>query len=649
MRRIKQSLLGQFLMLLVSGSFAGAQQAVSTPPMELNANEVWMATEYAPKRLEQTQPVIDRLSQEVPQWFPPGQTESSQRYDNYHGADFGTVLQTNAADLISSLGMDYVTANPLMPLSPIMAAPPRTIFIPKDQTLLPGCELRSQVNWFDWGTCITGVTVVLNPACSLDGGLFGLMFFTSSLVEYRWPAYKIDTSEQPFASPYYPRPAVEQGMIPVAEALLDSLGPMNAEFTFNSLETRREIEEQIESAIVGATPAPTAAPARLDQNFADEIKKINKKYRHNAPSADGTSHTYGRLITEFANLMTVLPEPLSQDNMWRFVPHVAKLAQVGSDLPVSVYGAQGDARIPLPIPLLSGFTLSKFYFANMLWRDRFVSMLFPFGEWRCVANNKFDQKTPFDILLGFGASSTPPNFNDPNDRRRLMFSLFPFSKDDDMRDCIDKVGAQMAQRDNARPNTTDKIFKAMWDVSYQWRTFGDILAQKYQGGIEQAGHPENGEPPDNEMDGSAWGLNLSALVSFIFDFFGGGDQESVALTADNQGAWDAWRHLFRRSGRGADLYRFFPRVGEFANETPVFKPIDELTKMNWSYEKGGIKVEKSNGGQTAMVWPMFKGCFGRNLAVGGPLKGAYPFALPGISPLGLGPLPSQMDDAMKLY
>lgn len=645
----KKTVLGTLVCFLCFGVEQGtAQEAVSTPPMELNANEVWMATEYAPKRYEQLQEVEDRLSQEVPQWFPPGQTESSERYDNYRGADIGTFVQTNAMDAISSMGIDYAFANMMMPLSPIMAAPPRTIFIPKNQTLLPGCELRSQINWFDWGTCITGVTLVLNPACSLDGGLFGLMFFTSSLVEYRWPAYKIDTSEQQFASPYYLRPIIEMGIMPANELIMESLGPISAEMTFNALQVRREIEEQIESAVLQATPAATAAPARLDQGFKDELKKIDRKYRHNSPSANGTSHTYGRVISEFVNLMTVLPAPLSSDNIWRFVPHVAKFAQVGGDLPVSLYGMNGDARQPVPT-LMGGFLMSKFFFANALWRDRFLATILPFGQWRCVANNKFDKKTPFDILLGFGSSSTPPDFNNPNDRRRAILSLFPFERDDDMRTCIDQVGQQMAQRDNARPNSTDKTFKGIWDVSYQWRTFADMMAQTYQGGREEAGHPENSEPPDNEMDGSAWGLNIAQLLTFILDFFSGGDQDTAILTADNQGAFRAWRHLFRRSGRGADLYRFFPRRGEFANETPPFLPIDQITKPNWAYDKGGIKMEKSANNETAMVWPMFKGCFGRNLAVGGPLKGAYPFALPGVSPIGLGPLPSQSDDLMKLY
>lgn len=639
--------------LVVIASLAGtvsAEQggAVPTPPMELLAHEAWMATSYMPKRIPQAAEIQPTIAQQINDAFPPGETGTSARYDNFRGADIGANLQTTLMEMLSSMTLDFWAANPLLPSPIIMAMPPKQMFIPQNRTLLPGCELRSQMRYFDWGTCITGVVPVIG-FCNVAGPV-GLIWLTSSMVEYRWPAYKVDMSEQPFASFYYLKPLIEAAVLPINKIILEQLGPINIEMGFTMLQRRREIEEQIESALFQQTPAATAAPYKVNQNFFQELNQVDEDYRHNVPAGMGTSRGYGRVVPEMANIMTLLPQPKSSQNMWRFVPHVAKLAMVGADLPTSIYGWKGDALQPMPIPL-GGFPFSRFFFASALWRDRFAAVVMPFGQWRCMMNNKHDKKTPLDVLLGLpNTMGTPPNFNDPNVQRAAMLSLFPPPMDDDMRLCIDQVGEQMAMYDHTRPNSTDKTFQSLWRASFYWRTFADIMARQYQGGKEDPNNPAESEPPDNEKDANALGFNWMAFLTSVMDFLGG-QGPPPAYHGDTQGAWKAWRHLFRRSGNGADLYRFFQRRGEFMAETPQMVPLDDIVKPNWAYDKGGIKEFGSNFNQSAEVWPVFKGCYGKDLGgFGEPLKGEYPlFALPGVSPLGLGPMPNFYEDVMKLY
>ncbi len=640
---IRALLLCAAVALLLS-SYASAQ---TDPPTELLLHEDWMKYQYLPKRLEQAAELQQDIIQRAQDYAPPPGQEITARFDNYHGTDVGTYAMTVAQEALASLSIDYFTLNPLLPIFALMA-PPVERFIPVNQTLLPGCELRSQIRWFDYGTCINGIVPVPGPVCSLGGLPFGLLFLTSSMVEYRWPAYKVDTSEQLYSSLYYLKPLIEAVVMPLNEIALEQLGNLLIAPGITAIERKREIEERIESMIVSATPAATAAPAQLNQNFFQQVNQIDRKYRHTAPGANGGGHGYGRVIPETANTMTVFPQPLSGANIWRFLPHVPKLALVGADLPFSTFGFNGDALIPLTLPF-GGFPISKFFSLSSVWMQRWATVMLPFGEWRCMANNKYDQKTPFDILLGINPG-TPIDLNNPNQRRALLFSALPLPSDDNMRLCVDKVGEQMMQYEHTRPHGTDKTFQSLWRASFEWRTFGDMLSGQYQFGVEDPNDPARSDPPDNEIDANAVGLNWEAFASILLSIFNG-NGTPPAYAPDHQGAWHAWRHLFRRQGNGADLYRFFPRRGDFVNETPRFAPLDQLVKGNWAYDRGGLKQPGSTFNQSAEVWPIFKGCFGRNLAKGGiPQKGDYPlFALPGVSPLGYGPILSQSEDLMKLY
>jgi len=533
------------VLILIMGPFKVDAQTQST-------YEEWVKRSYIPNReqkyREKEGQVKDQIKDLAP---PPG--ERGAGWKNFHGADSDTVAKTFADDLEQVSG-DFSEVNDnLMSLELDFFVEPEIEFI--DNSPLGGCEVRSQFPTYgDWGTCINAV-IYMPFGCQV-------IWFTSSLVEYYYPAYKIDVSEQLFQSRYLPKELVESSYIPLIE---ESFYPLAATSAANTLQKVGEItsaQGAISGHDFGSAPVP-----QPDQRAVDAIvKNFDSDQRHSSPNL---TNSYGRVIFEPLNVMTTSDG--LDDFYW--IPHVAKGSWFGADLPITTTGT----GLTFSEVNLGGYLFSKVFFMSELLRPgSLAELLLPYGPWRCVMDNKASGKTPIDI------DSSLPLANNSGACISGIGEVFPF----------------YAYR---RMHITDGTFQGAW------RALSVLRALFPEGRIK-------GEERDEEHD------------------------------AGRGAAWSAARHTFRRK---YDLWQPL-RSDALVRESPKFSTFDKLVKRNVEYDESNLKEIRSGHENTFEIWPLFKGCWGINTFTGQSMKGRYPkLGVTAISPYG--PLPSKLDDDLRLY
>lgn len=241
------------------------------------------------------------------------------------------------------------------------------------------------------GLCIKVITTIVG--CDV-------YIILADLVEYGFPSYVFDQSEQPFQSPYYSKSLVNNNLNQIENWYANAGATAK-----KTIEDVSKIADK-EDVAYGHTPSTEAITITADQEIVDIIKaRFTKTQRHFAPHA---SKSYGRVI----------PEPLNYNvaNSKDFIPHIGKENLFGTDLK-------------------KGHLYSKVFGKSIIDEDKMDLLKASLGTRRCIRNNKNDGKTPTDL------------------------DEFLSAVNDDSGLCFDKIGEIFPFTAHRRPHITDATYQ----------------------------------------------------------------------------------------------------------------------------------------------------------------------------------------------
>ena len=278
-----------------------------------------------------TKPVIEnRLTTVVPQklqevrqkmdeWLidDPANTEKrldrKELWDNFQGADLGTMAKKYMEDAVDLIANFHVVN--ILPLHtfPQMLIPP----IPMPWL----CGLHWQYLGFEAGTCYW-IFPSANPLCGF------VWWETSSLVEYHYPSYKIDVSEQMWQTFYFPY-EIQKIIIQLLNELLAKWAPYAAVQTMYM--TYQRVRSEARAFGINLPPPPRIRPdVETIENLVKLMKESNRE--EVLGTAANATKEFGRTFFEPLNLLSLV---------FTHIPHVAKFHLWTADLPVGMWGMIG--------------------------------------------------------------------------------------------------------------------------------------------------------------------------------------------------------------------------------------------------------------------------------------------------------------------
>lgn len=590
------------------------------------------------------------VRQNISKWTSPDAYDPNkilQRTDlwkYFHGAEIGEMLDQYLKDMLDLvLNFHRVNSSPIHTF-PQMIIPPIPLVWP--------CGMHYQYVGFEAGTCYW-IFPSLFPWC-------GFMWIESaSLVEYHYPAYKIDSSEQMFQTVYLPNAILDV----VAKLLNDIITTWVPQAT---VQTIQMVHSRVvnEMAAWGYTiPQLQKVPKQQKEALEKLVSALKKNNREEAlGSAPNALKAYARTVFEPLNMITlVIPQ----------IPHVPKFHLWGTDLPVGMYGVPGGYFFSKILALSLVPLTGEVDWAKMIaeWLMPAVASYIPgvpgipglSGLRRCIENNKSkpkgDPKTPWDIDLGNVQTLADLMKSPPIDMLGKGLGI-------DI--CLDLIGETFPFLDVRRLHITDATYQAAWKMLnlFQYMMPLDLLSLDPQklmesmfqelvkagismlpaqvnqvmgyinqagGYINQAGNImgsiQNGQWGNvfgqaGQMLGGQYGGQYLQQAGQIINAVAGKPLEQIvpavvgAIGGDLGMAWISPRHSFIRSidkwwVLGNELLRKDQdRAGKQG------QPIDAMTMVNVALDKVGLKYNEANikigrsGGENAFeIWPLFKGCW----------------------------------------
>jgi len=248
----------------------------------------------------------------------------------------------------------------------------------------------------------------------------------ADLVEYAYPSYKIDVSEQMFQSNYFPREVIAQNIKTLREidsALTGSVG-QNIELVQHKANQANtgsfyKSGDTLKSDDLNVTWA--AEEARL---AIEEYRDYKPEHMYTAPNA---TKVYSRNLAEGWNSFTI----------WlQNIPHLARTHYFGTDMP-------------------SGYAYSKFLLLSQNFRSIWGTFMSPLGERTCIRNNMSTGKSSPSQLGDFTtaqAEGRPGSAWIPRSIRNPLFN------DEQNGMCLKNVGEVFPVTDSRRPEITDGTF-----------------------------------------------------------------------------------------------------------------------------------------------------------------------------------------------
>lgn len=242
--------------------------------------------------------------------------------------------------------------------------------------------------------------------CSLSW-FCGCNCFVTDLVEYHYPAYLWDASEQMWQTPRYDNKSVKE----YAKAIRDIDKSMVVKQTRDALRVLgKKAGEPIGNEITGDIQEAWSEVSRW--------RSANPSLSFSAPS--GTTG-YGRTFIE----------PLNHASLYQQlgVPHMPKDFIFGMDLPISFggFGLGGSG----------GYMYSRFFYLSSIFSRQWQLLMSRGGERLCVRNNMSTGKSPYRVD---GVSSPLRDTN---------------------KMCTNDVGEKFSVRATRRPHITDGTFQAI--------------------------------------------------------------------------------------------------------------------------------------------------------------------------------------------
>ncbi len=277
--------------------------------------------------------------------------DESLFYDNRLGADPAVVARTYASD-IETVATDFQQCQPQGHVfEQVMSEP----------------EINS-------GACYTKVVFpgVASGLCAkcIPSWPCGCYWILADLVDYHFPTYKLDASEQPYQSLYLEEGLVSGYFAPTNDSLMASSGKETA------LRNLAMVETTARSTLLssGITLPASGSSENLMQGIDLELGDVPSSLKTTVPDSQ---RVYTRNIGEPLNIQT--------ESMW-WIPHIPSLHYFGSDLP--------------PYLLLASRSLglgSLSTMASPTLAQKLFKFLSPRGPFACVDANKRSGKTAADL------------------------------------------------------------------------------------------------------------------------------------------------------------------------------------------------------------------------------------------------------------
>ncbi|RIL08472.1 MAG: hypothetical protein DCC75_08790, partial [Proteobacteria bacterium] len=374
-----------------------------------------------------------QVEQEAQDWLPSkggqgaGSSSGGKRMDNFHGAEMGEVTQRfidDSKDLIENFHV--VNDDPVHTFMQIVMPPTEVVW---------NCGVHYQYIGFESGTCYW-----IKPGPLRCGGKW---YETSSLVDYRYPAYKLNVSEQMWQTAYIPKEAQEP-IIEIVNDLISSMAPMIT--TQAVMLTFGLISGELAKAGIDVSQALNlSGESEHFKKMLDEVSGTDAAdIRQMSPSLKAA---HSRNIFEPLNLLS-----LEIDH----IPHVAKFHLWSSDHLVGIHGTPGEEMHVSQ----GGYFHSQILALSMAdnnnseWRkkkDKYFTIgggTTP-GYRRCIANNKAvpkdEPKTPRDI------DDSAPEEDKEGEVKETGEDI-----------CVDLVGESFPFLDWRRPHISDATYQAAW-------------------------------------------------------------------------------------------------------------------------------------------------------------------------------------------
>jgi hypothetical protein len=285
--------------------------------------------------------------------------DKSLFYDQRWGTDAALVAKTYASDA-ETVSTDFRQCQPMGHTFEQVMDEPQRIF--------GGCLYKVVFPGIASGLCRKCIPV--SSFICADG----CIWIEGDFVEYHFPTYKLDASEQPYQSLYIneadvrgPEGYAAKNQRDMEErgkgVALDNLKKVNAAAKMTLAEKGIDLQEM---------PDLTSIATGIDATLADVPEQLKT-------TVPGDSRVYTRIITE--------PENLRTQNMW-WIPHVIPTDSTlfGSDLPP--YFTLASRSLGLG---------SLSILADPILAQKLFKFLAPRGMFSCVDQNKRQGKTAIDL------------------------------------------------------------------------------------------------------------------------------------------------------------------------------------------------------------------------------------------------------------
>lgn len=277
--------------------------------------------------------------------------DKSLFYDNRWGADGAVVAKTFASD-IETVATEFQQCQPLgHSFEQVMSEPQTQIGACYSKVVFPGVP--------------SGLCALCIPSYPC-----GCYWILADLVDYYFPTFKLDASEQPYQSLYYEESIVKGSFAPENDRVMKESG---SDLALQNLSMVNSTANLTMKSLGIKLPA-SGAPSSLTEGINTDLSDVPASLKTTVPDSQ---RVYTRNIGEPLNIQT--------ESMW-WIPHLPSIHYFGSDLP---------PFLPLVSRSLGIGAISTL--ASPSLGQKLFQFLGARGPFSCVDANKRSGKTAIDL------------------------------------------------------------------------------------------------------------------------------------------------------------------------------------------------------------------------------------------------------------
>ncbi|NDC36987.1 MAG: hypothetical protein EBZ48_02925 [Proteobacteria bacterium] len=388
--------LAALLVFLPHQSLADNNPAAGGGPGPANSRSLEAyAAEVRDKLIPQKKDQMRDVESKVKEVIEESQSQNS-RWENWRGAESSQVIQTMMDDIEEITGESFSQCQ----YSDRRHSFEQIITPPYTTNSVYGCGTWYRTAAISSGIAIRCFPVGSPPFCPGQCSCACTMF---DIVDYYFPTFKLDSSEQMYQSKYLDTRIVDGSIAPLNDQTIQSSAQLNKA----DMQTLRQT---VVANMAGRNmPVRIGGTVPVDQTFLDarEDLKGNSELKDVLSTSPSQTNIYTRNIFELLNL--------ASKNFW-WLPHEPQYHWFGTDLP-------------------DGFPFSKHLSLSSILENKFTKLQGPGGAGSCVGHNIKTNKSP----TGLG--------------------LFEPRDDNDL--CLTKIGERFPLIESGRVSITDRTYRGI--------------------------------------------------------------------------------------------------------------------------------------------------------------------------------------------